>query len=406
MAATTTFKYEVMGADGKKKKGSIEAASQEAAMSELRAGGNLVLSLGAASVLDKDIEIHIGAAVKPRELSVFCRQIQSILGAGVTVIEALGMLSEQTENKTFQKAIVGVRDAVQKGDTLARAMAEYPKIFPDIMVQMVTAGEASGSLEVAFDRLGLQFEKEAHLKSLIIKSMIYPIVLIIVIIGVVAVMMIKIVPTFTETFDDLGAELPGITLAVMAVSDFMVNNWYYLIGGIVVFAFVLRTFKKTDTGAMFFGKLSLKMPLFGNLTVKSACASLTRTLSTLMAAGITLVEAVRIVEKIVKNAVVQKALEKAEQDVMEGRALSVSIEESEVFPPMVYHMIRIGEETGNMEAMLDKISDYYDEEVEMATQSLLAAMEPLIIIVMAIIVVPIILAIMMPMLSINSAIGV
>lgn len=402
--ADITYKYEIMTPDGKRKKGSLEAANQDAAYSELQAGGALVISLNTASVLDKDIEIHIGAAVKPRELSIFCRQMESILNAGVTVIEALGMLGDQTENKSFQKAIIGVRDMVQKGETLSRAMAEYPKIFPEIMVHMITAGEASGSMEVAFNRLALQFEKSAHLKSLIVKSMIYPIVLICVIIVVVAVMMIKIVPTFTDTFDELGAELPGITLAVMAVSDFFVGYWYILLGVIILLAFILKSFKKTETGAMLFGRMSLKMPLFGNLTIKSACASLTRTLSTLMAAGITLVEAIKIVQKIVKNAVVQKALERAERDVTEGRPLATSIEESEVFPPMVYQMIHIGEETGNMETMLDKISEYYEEEVEMATQSLLAAMEPMIIIAMAVIVVPIILAIMLPMLSINNAI--
>ena len=406
MAAATTYKYEIMGANGKKKKGTIEAANQEAAMSELRAGGNVVVSLKAASILEKDIQITIGKAVKPRELSIFCRQFQSVLAAGVTVVECLGMLGEQTENKVFQKAIVETRDSVQRGETLANAMAQHPKIFPDIMIQMITAGEVSGSLEVAFDRLGKQFEKEAHLSGLIVKSMIYPIILILVIIGVVAIMMIVIVPTFTSTFASLGAELPGITKAVMAVSDFMVNSWYYIIGGVAGFVILIKMFKKTETGAMAFGKLSLKLPLFGELAVKSASASLTRTLSTLMAAGITLVESIKIVQKIVKNAVVQKALERAERDVSEGRALSISIEESEVFPPMVYHMIRIGEETGNMESMLDKISDYYDEEVEMATQSLLAAMEPLIIIAMAGVVVPIILAIMLPMLSINNAIGV
>lgn len=405
MAGTTTFKYEIMGADGKKKRGTIEAASREAALNELRMGGNFVLSLNAGSILDKDISITIGKAVKPRELSIFCRQFQSVLAAGVTVVECLGMLGEQTENKIFQKAILEVRDSVQRGETLANAMAQHPKVFPDIMIQMITAGEISGSLEVAFDRLGKQFEKEAHLSGMIMKSMIYPIILIVVIVIVVIIMMTVIVPTFTSTFADLGAELPGITKAVMAVSDFLVNNWYFLLGGIVALVIFLRAIKKTESGAMLFGRISLKMPLFGTLTIKSASASLTRTLSTLMAAGITLVEAIKIIQKIVKNAVVQKALERAEKDVTEGRPLSVSIEESEVFPPMVYHMIRIGEETGNMEAMLDKISDYYDEEVEMATQSLLAAMEPMIIIAMAAVVVPIILAIMLPMLSINNAIG-
>ena len=203
MAATITYKYELMGADGKKKKGTIDAASQEAAMNELKAGGNLVISLKAASALDKDIQITIGKAVKPRELSVFCRQIQSVLAAGVTVVEALGMLGDQTENKIFQKAVYEVRDSVQRGETLANAMAQHPKIFPDIMIQMVTAGEVSGSLEVAFDRLGKQFEKEAHLSGMIVKSLIYPIILIAVIIVVVAIMMIVIVPTFTSTFAEL-----------------------------------------------------------------------------------------------------------------------------------------------------------------------------------------------------------
>lgn len=403
--ATTTYKYEIMGPDGKKKKGTMEAASPEAAMNELRAGGNLVVSLNAASILERDLDIHIGAAVSPRELSVFCRQIQSVIGAGVTVIEALGMLGEQTENKTFKNTILQVRDMVQKGETLSNAVAEFPKIFPEIMVHMLAAGEASGNLEIAFDRLGVQFEKDSRLKSLIMKSMIYPIILIVVIIVVVIIMMVYIVPTFTSTFDDLGADLPGITLAVMGVSDFITERWYIILGTVVVAAVVIRAFKKTESGAMLFGKMGLKLPLFGNLNLKTASASLTRTLSTMMAAGITLVDALTIVEKIVKNAVVQQTIRNSQKDVLEGRPLSNALEESQVFPPMVYHMVRIGEETGNMEAMLDKISDYYDEEVEMATQSLLAAMEPLIIIVMAIVVVPIILAIMLPMLSINNAIG-
>lgn len=398
------YKYEIVGADGKKSKGTIEAASQDAAISELQAGGNFVVSIGAQSALNKDINIQIGKAVSTRELSIFCRQFQSILQAGVTVVDALEMLSEQSENKVFKGTLEEVKEAVQKGETLANAMAAYPKVFPDIMIHMVNAGEASGSLEVAFDRVGKQFEKDAHLSGMIVKSMIYPIILILVIIGVVAIMMIKIVPTFTETFDQIDAELPAITLAVMAISDALVHSWYYIVAVVAAVAFVINQFKKTDAGATLFGKLALKLPLFGNLTIKSSSASLTRTLSTLMAAGISLVEAIKIVEQIIKNAIVKNALKQAEKDVMEGRQLSQSLQESEVFPPMVYQMIHIGEETGSLEAMMDKISEYYEEEVEMATQSLMAAMEPLIIIVMAIIVVPIILAVMMPMFSLYNQI--
>ncbi len=401
-----SYKYEIVDSVGKSKKGTLEAVNREAAMTELRADGSFIVSLEMADVLSRDIEIHIGKAVKPRELSIFSRQFESILNAGVTVIEALEMLAEQTENKTFKRAIEEVRDSVQRGETLADAMAEHPKIFPEIMIHMVAAGEASGSLDVAFNRVGSQFEKDAHLSGLIMKSMIYPIILIIVIIGVIGVMMVKIVPTFTETFDQIeGAQLPAITVAVMSISNALIHSWYYILGGIVLFVFVIREVKKTERGAKFFGQLALTLPLFGDLSVKSASASLARTLSTLMASGIKMVDALVIVGRTMKNAVVKQAIKSAEKDVTEGLPLSVPLEESGVFPPMVYHMIRIGEETGNLEEMLDKISEYYDEEVEMATESLVAALEPMIIVVMAMLVVPIILAVMMPMFSLYSAIG-
>ena len=224
-----SYKYEVVGADGKPKTGTIEAMNMEVASAELKSGGNTIVSIARANAFNKDLEIHIGKAVSVREMSVFCRQFESVLNAGVTVVEALDMLSEQTENKPFANAIAEVRDSVQRGETLAVAMAEHPKIFPNLMVQMVAAGESSGGLDKAFSRVGSQFEKEAHLKGLIIKSAIYPVILILVIIVVVAIMMIKIVPTFTSQFDEVGGKLPGITLAVMAVSDFFVHSWYFII---------------------------------------------------------------------------------------------------------------------------------------------------------------------------------
>lgn len=401
----SSYKYEIVTPQGKAKSGTLEAPNEETAQMLLRSEGNLIVSISSAGALDKDIDIHIGKAVKPRELSVFCRQFQSVLNAGVTVMEALEMLGEQTENKQFKKAIEGVRDSVQKGQTLADSMAAYPKVFPQIMIHMIAAGEASGGLDVAFDRMGSFFEKDAHLKGMIVKSMIYPIILILVIIVVVIIMMVKIVPTFTDTFDEVGASLPGITVAVIAVSNALINNWYWMLGGIIIAVVVLQQFKKTEWGAVFFGKLGLKLPLFGNLTIKSAAAQFARTLSTLTASGIKLVDALAIVEKVVANEIVKRTLREAQKQVMEGISLSIPLAESGVFPPMVHHMVKIGEETGNMEDMLDKIAEYYDEEVEMATQSLLAALEPLIIVLMAVVVVPIILAVMMPMFSLYDAIG-
>lgn len=400
-----SYKYEVIEPDGAAKKGTLESSSMEAALAELKAGGSVVVSIARATALNKDMDIHIGKAVSVRELSVFCRQFESVLNSGVTVIDALNMLAEQTENKSFRGALEDVRDSVQKGETLKKAMGQHPEIFPNLLIQMIDAGETSGGLDKAFNRMGAQFEKDAHLKGLIVKSMIYPIILIVVIIVIVAIMMLKIVPTFTASFDQVGGSLPGITVFVMGVSDFFVHSWYIMlavIAGIVIF---FNALKHTETGAMFIGRVALKLPLIGKLKIKMASAQMTRTLATLMGSGIQLVDAIHLVTDMMSNAIVKQSLKKAEEEVVRGIPLSKPLADSEVFPPMVYHMIEIGEETGNMEEMLNKIAEYYDEEVEMATQSLLAAMEPLIIIVMAVIVVPIVLAIMMPMYSLYDNIG-
>lgn len=398
-----TYKYQLIDQNGKTKKGTIDANDELTARQSLKPDGTLV-SIEMAGALDKEIDIQIGAPVKPKELAIFCKMFKSILAAGVTVIEALGMLAEQTENKRFKATIETVHDDVQKGETLSGAFGKHPKYFPEMMIQMTAAGEASGSLEVSFDRLSTHFEKDAHLKALIGKSLVYPIILIVVIIGVVIIMMTVIVPNFTSTFDEIGAELPAITKAVMGVSDFLVNKWFIMLAIIIAVAAGIAGIKKTERGAYFFGQLGLKAPLFGNLTVKSAAARLTRTLSTLVASGMSLVEAIHITAKIMTNEVVKQAMFKAEQDVMQGVPLSTPILESEVFPTMVPQMIKIGEETGSMEEMLSKIADYYDEEVEMATEALVAAMEPLIIIVMAGTVLPIILAVLMPMFSLYGSI--
>ena len=400
-----TYKYEVIQEDGKPKKGTIDAANEEAAFAELRAAGHFIVSVKMVSAFEKDLEINIGRVAKPRELSVFCRQFESVLNAGVTVIDALQMLAEQTSNKSFRYAIEEVRDSVQRGETLADSMAMHPKVFPELMIHMVAAGEASGSLDVAFNRIGLQMEKSAHLAGVVAKSMVYPVILIVVIIAVVFILLTNVVPTFSEVLSEADAQLPAITVAVMAASDFMVHSWYWFVIGAVVLVLFLRAFSKTERGALLLGQLTLHLPLFGNLVIKTSCASLTRTLSTLLATGIPMIDSVGIVEKTIKNAMVRQAVRSAKKQVTEGVPLSDPLEESGVFPPMVYHMIRIGEETGNLEEMLDKIAAYYDEEVLAATEGLVAALEPAIIIVMAATVLPIIFAVLMPMFSLYEAIG-
>lgn len=394
-----TFAYEAIDKKGNAVKGTIEAENIDLARAEVKNQGVTLLDLKEQGALNKEINIDIGGKPKPRDLSVFCRQFVSMLRAGVTILDALKMLGDATENKKLKEAINGVRVATEKGDTLSSAVAEYPKVFPELMVNMIAAGEASGSLDVAMDRMATQFERSAKTGAMVKKAMIYPIVVCIVAIVVVIVMLVVVIPSYMEMFKDLGTDLPGITKAVMAASNFIMGRWYILVPVVIAIVVAIMSFKQTDTGKHFFGKLAIKIPAISNLVIKSASAQMARTMSTLLAAGIPLVEAVEIVSQIMTNVYFREALEDAKSEVMVGQPLSRPLETCGLFPPMVYYMTRIGEETGNNEEMLDKLADYYEDEVEMAVAGLMSAMEPAIIVVLAGVVGVILGACMAPMLT-------
>lgn len=398
----TNFVYTAVNKDGKKVKGTIPAANQSRAMAALREQGLTPTKVEQETMFNKEISLSIGGGVKPRDLSVFCRQFQSILAAGVTIVEALGMLVDQTENKAFAKAIRETQAAVQKGGTLAEAMKQHPKIYPALLVNMVEAGEASGSLELAMERMSVQFEKSAKLKALVKKAMMYPIVIIIVALAVLIVMSIVVIPQFAEMFADMGSELPAITKAVMAFSNFLMTKWYLLILIVAVAAFAFVSFGKTETGQVVYGMITMKAPIFGKLTVKSASASFARTLSTLMGAGISLSEALDITSRSMKNIHFKRALQEAKKEVEQGTNLSEPLRKCGLFPMMIPQMVKIGEETGNIDGMLLKTADYYEDEVEIATGSLTTLMEPLIIVVLGVIVAVLVLAMYMPMISMYS----
>lgn len=362
-----------------------------------------VMELKEQSVLTKDINIEIGGKPKARDLSVFCRQFVSMIRAGVTILDALRMLTEATENKKLKQAINEVRISAEKGETLASAIAEHPKVFPELMVNMVAAGEASGSLDKSIERMAVQFERSNKTKALVKKAMTYPIMVLVVAFIVIIVMLVKVIPSYVTMFADLGTELPGITKAVMSASDFVIGKWFILAPCIALIAFGFSQFKRTDAGKHLFGKLALKIPAVRNLVVKSASAQMARTLSTLMGSGVPLVEAVGIVSQTMTNVYFKEALEEAKDDIIIGQPLSNPLQRSGLFPPMVYHMVRIGEESGNTEDMLNKLADYYEEEVEMAVSTLMAAMEPLFIVVLAAIVLVLIGACMAPMLTMYDA---
>ncbi len=395
------FNYLVVDGKGKEKKGTIEAQDSDDARVKLRSQGLTVVSVSKASALNKDLSFG-EKKVTPRDLSVFCRQFISMVNAGVTILDAMDMVKDQTENKTLKKALNGVYTNIQKGEPLSDSLTKYPKVFPNIMISMVAAGEASGKLDVAFERLAEHFEKSSRLNAMIKKAMMYPIIVGLVAVAVIVVMLVQVIPSYSSMFDEMGGELPAITQAFLDASNFLQSNWLILIIVIAAIVFGVRAFRKTVTGQIFFGTISRKLPVFGDMTIKNAASNYARTLSTLIYSGLPMIDALAITANTMSNYLYKQDLKKARDQVATGVLLSECIEASGLYPPMVGHMTHIGEETGDLEGMLNRLADYYDEEVEMATQSLTAAMEPMIILVLAGIVCLLVAAIMSPMMSLYS----
>ena len=397
-----TYEYIAVDKMGKQKKGTMEAQNEDRVKEFVKNEGLIPISVKEQNFLNKDISFG-NKKVKARDLSVFCRQFNSILAAGVTILNALQMLSEQTENKTLREVTKEVQIDEEKGESLSSAMSKHRETFPPLLIHMVEAGEASGSLEIAFERMAIQFEKQAKVQGQVKKAITYPIVVICVAIIVVIVMLVVVFPQFKDMFDSLGSVLPPITKVVIAMSNFVKNFWWLLIILLSLVVLGIQTFRKTPNGQLFFSRLALRVPVVNQLTVKSASATFARTMSTLLAAGIPLVNGVEIVSKIIGNVIVKDALSGTVDEIKRGVPLSVPLRESEVFPPMVHQMTRIGEETGNVEGMLEKVADYYEEEVEVTTASMTALLEPMIIIVLGVIILFILLAIYSPILGLYSA---
>ena len=401
-----SFSYKAVSAAGKDVKGSVEAESREEAARKIKEQGLVPVSIGKQGALDKDVNIPIfkGKKIPARDMSVFCRQFASILKAGVSVINALEMLAEQTENKKLKEAIVNTQSNVEKGENLSDSMRQNDA-FPSILIDMVRAGEASGSLENSLTRMAIQFEKDAKLNGIVKKAMMYPIVLICVMIGVVIVMLTFVIPSFMTMFEDLDSELPVTTKAIIAMSNSLKNYWYIYIIVVVGIVVGIQMYKRTDNGKHNLDKLKLKIPVFGVLQTKSACASFARTMSTLLQAGMPMIDALEISASTMKNVLFYDGLEKVKNGVSLGLPLSNQLKATGLFPAMVVHMVGIGEETGNVEEMLTNSATYYEEEVEVQTQTLTSLMEPVIIVLMAFVVVLLIMAIYQPMIQLYNTLG-
>ena len=398
-----TYSYTAVGTNRKTIKDSIDSPSLEQAKSTLRRAGYTIIEIGEQSILDRDLNIGFLDKPKAKDMAIFCRQFVSILRAGVPISVVLNMLGQQTENKKLASAIRNMQTDVEKGDSLALSMRRHPKIFNSMLVNMVASGEESGNLESSFSQMETYFDKMKKTGAAVTKAMIYPCVLIVVMIIVLIVMMTVIVPKFVTTFTDMGAELPMITQIVVNTSHFM-QKWIWLIA-IVIIGLVLGgiAFGRTNVGMHAYGWISRKIPVVKELTVKSASAMFARTLSLLLGSGLTLTDSLELVANNMKNIWYKEAVTRIRAQVSEGWQLNVAVRESKLFPPMVYNLIAIGEETGDLQGMLEKTADYYDDEVDGAVQKLLSLMEPIIILFMAFFVVVIVLSIYMPMLKMTSA---
>ncbi|MFP3154205.1 type II secretion system F family protein [Lachnospiraceae bacterium ZAX-1] len=402
------FTYVAVTSDGKESKGRISASDERAARNEIKKQGLLVVKLSEQGSLTKEINLSdlplFQKKPKARDRSVFCRQFVSIINAGVPVVAALEMLEEQTENKILGRAIKETKVSVEKGESLSDSMRQNEEIFGGRMfISLIQAGEASGSLDISFSRMADQFEKDVKLQALIRKASIYPIVILVVLIAVIGLMLVIVIPSFVEIFAELDTQLPGITLFVIAASEFMQKRWYVLLLVVVVAIAAMRTYAKTEVGKQTFSRLTLKVPVVSNLVVKTASARMTRTLSTLLASGIPLIQSLEIAATTMTNVLFFDKLMTARTDVAMGNPLSDTIRSGKLFPPLVYQMMKIGEESGDMDGMLTKIANYYDEEVEEATERIMALVEPAIIIVMALVVGFIVMAVMLPLANMYGA---
>ncbi len=399
------FSYSVITPQGKEKKGNIEAKTRDAAIQMLKSEKNTVVRCEEANGLHKGINLSFGGKVSHRDFAVFCHQFESINAAGVSVVDSFEMLATQTENATLANAIRAVHTDISKGDPLAVSMRKQGGVFPEMLCNMVEAGEASGSLDKAFNRMSIQFEKDAQLTQAVKKAVTYPIILIVVLIGVIIAMMVFVVPTFMDMFADLGTEMPKSTMVLVHLSNFFVGWWWLCLIIIVVLVIALKAYKTTDSGKEIMSSLELKIPVLGGVKTKSACARLGRTLCTLLAAGVPMTDALEITGKSMENLYYKRALKEAREQVLRGVPLSKPLKSCGLFPAMVVHMVSIGEETGNIEVMLENVATYYEEDVQLATEQMMTILEPAIIIFMAVVVGYMCVAIFSPMFTLYDSLA-
>ena len=350
------------------------------------------------SVREKEtaLSFTFGTGIRTRDIVIFTRQFATMINSGLPLVQSLDILAEQTENQHLRKVIQDVLYDVESGHTLADAMGKHPKVFTELYVNMVAAGEAGGILDTILLRLATFLEKNDALVRKIKGAMIYPAVIFTVAGMAVIILLIFVIPTFQNMFDQAGVDLPLPTLIVIGASDFLQNFWWAVAGGVVILIFGVRQIYRTDAGRLAIDRVLLGLPIFGDLQRKAAVARFTRTLGTLVSSGVSILEGLEITAKTAGNRVIHDAVMNSRASIAGGETIAGPLKESGVFPPMVVQMINVGEQTGGLDEMLTKIADFYDEEVDAAVEALLSAMEPIMIVVLGVVVGGMIVAMYLP----------
>jgi type IV pilus assembly protein PilC len=403
-ATLSKFDYQVRDRSGKLITGQLEADSQAAVASKLTSMGYAPVKIEEVKTSGLNTEITLPGSnrVKLKDLAIFSRQFATMINSGLSLIRALTILQEQTENKKLAETIDDVRSRVEAGSSLSAAIAEHDKVFPKLYVAMVRAGESAGMLDEVLLRVAAMYEADVKLRSKIKSAMTYPVIVFVMAILLSTVMLIFIVPVFAGMFDDLGGELPLLTQMLVSVSDF-VTSWAGVITYLVLPTALWQAYKRvraTEKGRHALDVMKLRLPVFGPLFHKIALTRFARNLSTLLAAGVPILQALEITADTVNNGPIADAIKDVQDSVRQGESINRPLSQHEVFPPMVVQMIAVGEETGNVDGMLAKISDFYDTEIESTTESLTALMEPLMIGVIGGIVGGMVIALYMPMFKI------
>lgn len=343
--------------------------------------------------------------VKQQDIIIFCRQFSTMIDAGLPIIQCLDILQAQQENATFKKMLKDIKQSVETGQTLSESLKKYPNHFDDLFINMVAAGEAGGILDVILRRLSAYMEKAARLKAQVKGAMTYPIVTIIIAIAVVAVILVFVIPVFEEMFADFGKALPAPTQVVIGISRFVKSKILWIIGAIVLLAFAFRRFYKTEKGRAIIDELTLRLPVVGILVRKVAVAKFTRTMGTMLASGVAILEALDIVAKTAGNKSIENAVYKVRAGISEGRTIADPLSETGVFPPMVCQMIAVGESTGSIDAMLEKIADFYEEEVDQAVENLTALIEPFMLVFLGVTIGGLVISMYLPIFKMAGAIS-